>query len=130
MEDKDKNDLIIAALRHREGVPESGLCRLLGSRMELGVLINRSWKVDHGVEINDLEFRVTEESGELVNKLAKKMYKNRGLFDNETVPFPQCDVDISTLIRIVNAGAKSLNRPIYTDYTRRLIKELNIGKEK
>lgn len=125
----DKNDLIIASLRHREGIPESGLCRVLGSEMELGILINRFWKVDRGQEINDLEFRVTEESGELVNEFAHEIYVEKGFYGSEKVPFPACDVTISTLIGLVTAGAKKLNRPKYTEYAMRLVKELRVGEK-
>lgn len=73
------------------------------------IIINRSWKLVHGIKPSSVEERIYEETGELLAKYFDNGFKESRYNEMSMIPYPYYNVNAVGLGKIVR--------------TRRLIKE-------
>lgn len=97
----DNLKAMFSMLRNTDNIEIGRLCSLLGPIAQSGVLINRLWKLAHGLEMSELEKTVAEEAGPSTLEYIKFKYTDEILLKLDNLPFPRYDITIDTLVESV-----------------------------
>ena len=91
-------NMIFTVLREKEGIEKGELCRNIAPIDEYNILLNRRYKMENGIDINELETEVALEEGNLVRMYIAQVYYELKINELDNMPFPQYDVILDELL--------------------------------
>ena len=110
-------NIIFNVLREKEGIKKGALSEAMGATLEYSILLNRRYKLEHGIELTRLEEMVAKQEGNFVRMFVLKQYNDLHIGDLKTLPFPNCDVEITyeELNAVLNGSLKNKNLVMQRD---------------
>ena len=95
-------DMIFKALRKKEGIEKGELCRNIAPIDEYNILMNRRYKMENGIDINELETEIALEEGNLVRMYIAQVYYELKINELDNMPFPEYNLTMEDLEQLIN----------------------------
>ena len=91
-------DFMFNMLREQEGIEKGELCKNIAPVDEYSILMNRRYKMENGIAINELETEIALEEGNFIRMYIAEEFYNLHINESNNIPFPQYDVVLDELL--------------------------------
>ena len=90
-------NIVFSTLRQKEEIEEGEVSKLISPVDIYSILMNRRYKIEHDVELNDIEENIAKESGNNIRMYIAYEYYELGINKLDKIPFPSYDISSEML---------------------------------